>query len=138
MSSILHRRFTPECIHTQPNGNIAGKILVGEIWFPFEESNVITQIAGEDIKETVFVFTNSDGKLVYSCKTDSKGYFFDGRDVVSEISGVNIPKSFSAYLEFDNSVVGDVHPDRNEPFDYGCFIFDGEKYVFLDEINKKD
>ncbi|MEK7159048.1 MAG: hypothetical protein AAB766_00940, partial [Patescibacteria group bacterium] len=49
--------------HFQPNGDLTGKVYIGEKWYPFHGNEIIKTIAEEEIEFCDYIHTRPNGDL---------------------------------------------------------------------------
>ena len=121
-------------IHTQPNDDLAGKVEIAGKMYPFYGDTIVRKIANEDFEDVLDIHTQPSGELAGRVKIDGKWCLFHGDTLVGQIAGKDFEDVFGIYTQPSGDLAGRVQiAGKTFPF-----IFDGEKYVLVDEINKEE
>jgi len=124
-------------IHSRANGDLAGRVKVAGKWYPFHGNTIVRQIAGQDFDDVYYIHTQSNGDFAGTVKVAGKWYPFHGDTIVEQIAGQDFEEVLNIHTQPNGDLAGYVAIDEFKLIKRQ-FIFDGEKYVFVDEINKEE
>ena len=95
-------------IHTQPNGDLAGRVQINGIWYPFAGGKVIKKIRGEKIEFCDNIHTQANGDLAGRVQINLIWYPFAGDKVIKEIGGEKIEHCFNIHTQANGDLAGTV------------------------------
>ena len=93
-------------IHFQPDGTLAGRVQVGEIWYPFQGNELIKTIGNETIENSANIHTRPDGTLAGRVQVDGKWYPFQGNELIKTIGNEAIESSDNIHTQPDGTLAG--------------------------------
>ena len=67
-------------IHSQPDGSLAGRVLIAGHWLPFKGDTLITTIAGQKIEDASFIHSQPDGSLAGRVQIAGQLHYFFWHD----------------------------------------------------------
>jgi len=119
-------------IHTQPNGELAGGVQIDGKVYSFHGDTLVRQIANQDIGGVYDIHTQLNGDLAGWVHIAGKLYPFHGDILVRQIAGQDFENVVNIHTQPNGDLAGKVEIAGK----WYPFIFDGEKYVLLEEVNK--
>ena len=112
-------------IHTQANGDLAGKVKINGKSYPFVGDKVIKKIGGEKIEDCDNIHTQANGDLAGTVQINGIWYPFAGDKVIKKIGGEKIEYCYNIHTQANGDLAGKVK-------------INGKSYPFVgDKVIKK-
>ena len=73
-------------IHFQPNGNLAGRVQINGVWYPFHGNEIIETIVGEKIEDCYNIHTQPNNDLAGRVQINGVLYPFHGNEIIKTIA----------------------------------------------------
>jgi len=135
--SDVHTRFLPfdERLGKKQQIQVFGRFKTLRGWYPFEGSGIKKVFGKDEISSCLSVCSLPDGTMAGIVDMGGTTVPFIGGSLIKQIGGKKIFGTDRVIALPDGTIAGSI---KLGPFVYKDFIFDGEKYVFVNEINKEE
>jgi len=95
-------------IHFQPDGTLAGRVLLTGVWYPFQGKKLIRTVDKIVIQNSDCIHTQPNGILAGRVLVGSKWYPFQGNELIETVDNEVFDDAYFIYTQSDGILAGRV------------------------------